>query len=231
MYMRHCCGAVLEDVSLHTMVQDERHALVLDDCQMVSLSDVKAETTEHKAQLVLVEQMYKRPTGHEHVPAYPYHAMGCSGIRADGLTCEVHTVRTPEPGVQPDVCCELPTVANAASGFAYGAASWRLGDRSFPLPVTVYRPFFDWMPDVQAVVGEAVTLTPRLNVPACGVGEPDLTGISITCEGAPDGCFCADARTLTWMPDAVGDHTVTFIADDGVLPVSRSLCIHVKEKE
>lgn len=119
-------------------------------------------------------------------------------------------------------------MAGAENGFTYDASGWQLGDRHFELPVTVYRPFFDWMPDVNAGVGEAISVTATLRVPAAGVEEPNLSGITFTCEGPAGMSFDAASQTMSWTAAAPGDYRVSFIADDGVLPVCRDMVVHVK---
>ena len=232
LYMRHAEGIRLTDVTMGLMVEDERHALVLDDVHDLTLEGVTAEMMPGVAQAVTVSRRYVRPTGCEYVPEYPYHATDCSGLSGlESLTCEAHTVACPEPGVQPDSLWTGPTVANADNGFAYGETVWQYGDRRYPLPVTVYRPFFDWLPDPAVRVGETLTLTPVLRCPAQteggeDAGIPDDIRCGVT--GLPEGAaFDEQACTLTWTPDRPGRFELTFTAEDGVLPVERKVTVTV----
>ena len=235
LYMRHARQVTLEDVALRYMVEDERHALVLDDCRDIRLTDISADTMPGTPQAVLVSRDRVRPTGCEYVPDYPYHATAVEQVSGlEDLTVASHRVTVPEPGVQPDSRYAFPTVANAASGLAYDEGGWTYGSRRYALPVTVYRPFFDYMPNREALVGEPLILQPRLLCPAftCSENAPLPAELRFGIVGLPEGAvFDERACRMTWTPSCPGRYEITFTADDGVLPVCRTVTITVPDRK
>ena len=233
-YARHCENITFENVELEYIVEDERHAVVLDDCQGVTFSSLTAETADGVKKVALVNNNYKRSTGFEYVTDYPYTATTTSGIT--GIAEEdilVHTVNAPEPGTPSDSLYSYPTVADTSSGYSYGENEWVYNGKTYDLPVTVHRPFFEPVEDVTVNAGEDVSVTVAARNPAAerdGERNLELSDATLvySASGLPEGAvFDSSTHTLTWKNAVKGEYEVTFTVDDGVIPVSKSVKISV----
>ena len=73
-----CMRAMLMDLSSKILSLDillrMRPAVVFDDVHDGLLKNCELMACEDSAHIVLVDNSYKRPTGFEYVPDYPYHA-------------------------------------------------------------------------------------------------------------------------------------------------------------
>ena len=92
------------------------------------------------------------------------------------------------------------------------------------MPLTVYRPRFEFVGAKRVTAGDALEFTVVANTPASGVT------LSYSAVGLPAGAmFDAATRAFKWTPRAgqFGVHRVTFIVNDGALPESISVAITV----
>ena len=229
MYARHVDGLQVKDVTFCLEQADTRWPLVLDDCHNASFEGWQPED----APAVLVEQRCKRPTGYEYVPDTPWMATACSNIRGLAQTVTVR-VDAPEPGTPADSLYTEPTVADAASGYRYAPAEWTINGRRYPLPVTVYRPFFAPVEEQTMRVGETLRLPLTLRNPAAETkGVPDamaaLQSVCIRGEALPDGATLeTEPLTLCWTPRQTGTFRAVVTADDGVRPVECVITLHAE---
>lgn len=234
LYARHVQGLQLKNVTFRFDVADERHAVVLDDCQNVTFTGFDGQTIEGVAPVALVTNHYKRATSMEYVPNQPYITTTCADIAGlDPAAILNVTVNAPEPGTPADSRYAYPTVASTETGYSYGPAQWTYDGKTFDLPVTVYRPFFTDTGDQSVNAGESLTFTVSARNPAAetdGVRDQAASDATLTysVRNLPEGAsFDAATHTFSWTPDLTGDYTVTFIASDGVRPVETDVTIHV----
>lgn len=234
LYARHVDGLNLINVNFGYEIDDERHAVVLDDCQDVDFENFSAETMDGVETVALVSNNYKRHTGSEYVPNEPYFTTYCAditGLDADDILR--HTVNAPEPSTPKDDLYEYDTIATPENGYSYGENVWTYNGLDFTLPVTVHRPFFTDTPDQTVKVGEKVEFTVSARNPAAetdGSRNQEASDATLTyyTEDLPAGAsFDAETKTFTWQPSASGSYDVTFYATDGVLPVSTTVNITV----
>lgn len=234
-YARHIENLTLENVSLSYMVADERHAIVLDDAHGVTFKNFNAETEDGVKKVALVSNNYKRSTGFEYVPDYPYISTTNTDISGVDISDVLFwTVDAPESGTPSDSLYPYPTVADINSGYIYGSNKWIYNGKEYSLPVTVYRPFFETIEDVEIERGEELTLTVSARNPASetdGIKDSQKADDTLiySASGLPEGAvFDSKTHTLTWKNAVEGQYTIVFTADDGVIPVLTRVNIGVK---
>lgn len=234
-YARHVENLTLENVSLSYMVADERHAVVLDDAHGVTFKNFNAQTEDGVKKVALVSNNYKRSTGFEYVPDYPYISTTNTDISGVDISDVLFwTVDAPESGTPSDSLYTYPTVADINSGYSYGSNKWIYNGKEYSLPVTVYRPFFETIEDVEVERGEELTLTVSARNPASetdGIKDSKKADDSLIYSASclPEGAvFDSKTHTLTWKNAVEGQYTIVFTVDDGVIPVSTRVNIRVK---
>lgn len=235
MYARHVDGLKLKNVTFGFEIEDERHAVVLDDCQNVNFDSFKADVKDDVKLVAQISNNYKRKSGFEYVPNQPYLKTECKNIT--GLNTEdvyTHTVNAPEPSTPKDSLYSKETVASVDTGYEYGENVWTYNGEEFDLPVTVHRPFFSNM-DQKVTEGQDVSFIVEARNPAAERdGERDQAASDATLEysvkNLPAGAkFDPATKEFTWPAPKAGIYHVTFTADDGVLPVSTTVTIEVGE--
>ena len=228
-YARHTEGLVMEGVRFSFLQEDGRPAIVLDDTVDTVLHDVLADSAEDCPELVHVTNHYKRHTGMEYLPEEPYFTTGNSGLKADGLKSEEVVIDCPAPGtpadqLYPDIKLPLPE-----NGYTY-----EIPTEDYPLPLTVFRPFFRNLHSQTITAGETVSFTVEARNPANGVpffqeapetsNLSDADGLVFGTETLPDGAhFDAETRLFTFTPEKPGTYPITFTLDDGIIPVRRTI--------
>lgn len=235
LYARHVDGLHLKNVSFRFLVDDERHAVVLDDCHNVDFENFAPQMKPGRAAVALVAHNYKRHTGFEYVLDEEYFSTDCDNIGDPG-DCDLTevVVNAPEPSTPADSKYGYGTIACPDTGYAYGENIWTYNGLSFELPVTVHRPFFNPIPAPEAKAGEMLIFSVSARNPAAetaGVNDPALADASLkySAENLPAGAyFDADRHTFRWAPNRRGSYTVTFCVTDGVLPVSVPVTITVR---
>lgn len=220
-YARHVTGLTVEDVTLDTLVEDERPAVVLDDVTDADFVDFSAETATDVPTFVKVTNTKKRDPVREYVKDMPYRTTTVTDVTvpADATTMDV-TVDRPAPGTPPDSLYALPTAPSATHPYAYAVPN-----NDYPKPLTVYRPAFDPIPDAVVGTDQPLEFVVNAKTPASGVE------LAYSAQDLPRGAhFDAETRAFTWTPDSeqVGTHVVTFVVDDGVIPVRTEVDISVQ---
>lgn len=257
-YARHVENLKLSNIVLRTMVEDERHAMVFDDMSQVALKAICVDCKEGVAPLATVTNHYRRPTNREYIPEEPYfttqvtnlvfaHENGKKEAKAgrteEGIgmkyvteqdICAV-TVNAPAPGTPRDRFYAYPTVPVLENGYRYPVPT-----EEYPLPLTVYRPFFSAQKKQRVKRGEMLAIPVEVRNPATQVSEKEseafiyneqikertytVPGMAGDCKVVLESKFAGahyeeQNQMFYWdTREAIpGDYTIRFSADDGVL--------------
>ena len=170
LYARHVEGLELKNVHFRYMVPDGRHVMVLDDVENAVLDGVAGDCMEQVEEIALVNHRFKRPTDFENVPEEPYFATsaGAEGIPAFWKTKTVE-VNAPEPGTLPDSQYPYCCTAMPENGYTY-----KVKTEEYPIPATVYRPFFTVPGTIYASCGERLQVPVTYRNPLTETTDEDL---------------------------------------------------------
>ena len=219
-YARHVKGLKVTNVSLKYKVRDERPAVVLDDVTESRFSALTAMTAPGVPAVVEVTNTRKREPDQEYVKDTPYKTTSVNNVVVSpALRVEKVNVDRPSPGTPPDSLYAYPTTPSAKYPFVFAVA-----DDEYSLPLTVYRPSFEYIGAKSIAAGRQLQFRVVANTPAFG------TKLSYSAAKLPFGAsFETTTRTFSWTPSQrqTGTHVVTFTVDDGVLPESISVTITV----
>jgi hypothetical protein len=172
----------------------------------------------------------KRPPGLEYVLNQPYSTDTVTNVTlppGPGSAVQQVTVNRPAPGTPPDNLYAYPTVPSAAHPYSYS-----VDNASYPLPVTVHRPFFGTTTPSRtytAALGQQLQFTVQAYSPASGSETAAAqTGLTYSAGALPRGArFDPVAQVFSWTPSRVGVCEVQFIVNDGVAPESKTVTITV----
>jgi len=223
--------------------------VVLDDVHGGTVTGCTLQAEDKVPQVVLVSNQYKRPTGLEYVPDYPYHATDTE-VRLEGAVpgqssvyrVEEVNVDAPAPGTPRDSLYDLPTAAITENGWSYDIPT-----EEYPLPATVYRPYFEPVGTQNVHVGEELRFPVVWRNPLTdgtdaefdgnlwneGIAAREYTVQCPQCEmtihtDLPDGAhYDRQSGEFYWTPDLEGEFTARFTLEDGVLPVTMEVKIRV----
>lgn len=232
-YARHVEGLTMQNVALSYMVEDTRPAIVLDDVSNANLRTVIAKTAPGVKAVVTVTNNYKRHVGCEYVANEPYFSTCCQDVKLGLLSRESIVVDAPAPGTPADDCYSDIRLPIPDNGYTFAEKT-----ESYPLPLTVHRPYFDYVADQTIRMGETLTLTVSARNPANGIRtiekQPEAvvealdSGLSYGVGHIPEGAsFDSDTHTLVYKPVSKGTQKVEFTLDDGVIPVTKTVRITV----
>ncbi len=234
-YARHVENLTLEKIKLSSIIEDERHSVCLDDCHCVTFKAFDAECKTGVKKVALVSNNYKRRTGFEYVPNYPYISTTNSDITGlDTNDILTKTVNAPESGTPSDNLYPYPTVADITRDYSYSENIWRYNGKDYPLPVTVYRPFFIRMDDIVIDTSESLSLKVSARNPSIereGIKDSKKADESLiySASNLPEGAqFDTETHTLTWENPVKGEYNIKFTIDDGVIPVSKTVKVSVR---
>lgn len=237
LYARHVEGLSLEQVSFAWKVEDGRHAVVLDDAGSVRLTDVTAMVKEGVEHIALVESSCRRASNREYILHQPYIRTGTQDVTIPGnWKVKRVEINAPAPGTPQDEWYDQPTLPCPEYGYAYAVPT-----EEYPLPLTVYRPFFAMPAFFRGRAGEELTLPVVVRHPAAEASEKELNGriyneavevkdyavpgvklqTRVTAEELPEGAvYLEKERKIRWTPreDQRGEFLIRLRADDGVLP-------------
>jgi hypothetical protein len=164
----------------------------------------------------------------EYVQYQPYATDTVANVTLPpGLAVQLVTVNRPAPGTPPDNLYTYPTVPSAAHPYSYSVAN-----ASYPLPVTVHRPFFGTTTPSRsyaATPGQQLQFAVQAYSPASGSETAAAqTGLTYSTGALPRGAsFDPVAKVFSWTPSAAGVCEVQFIVSDGVIPESKIVTISV----
>lgn len=206
LYARHVENLHLKEIELKYVIEDTRHPIVLDDVVNGSLKDITAAHAAEVEEVVLVTNNFKRPPHLEYVPDYPYHTTAVENVEIDEvLSVKQVEVNAPAPGTPKDSLHPYETVAVAETGYQFAVST-----DQYPLPQTVFRPFFKPVPELSVKVGETLEFEVLARQPAyeasqrrtdgmiynerAGVRDYTVSGIAepmrLTAANLPDGAEC-----------------------------------------
>ena len=143
-------------------------------------------------------------------------------------------MNAPAPGTPADSLYPYIRLPIAANGYTFSVAT-----KDYPLPLTVHRPYFSYIGNQEAKVGEELSFVVSARNPANGVRATDTRpdaviealdeGLVYSVKDLPAGAaFDAETHTFTFTPAAAGAYQITFTLDDGVIPVEKTITINAK---
>lgn len=158
------------------------------------------------------------------------------------LTAHIQ-IHAPAPGTPRDSLYDFPTVPCPETGYRFSRDT-----DSYPLPLTVHRPFFQPVTPVSIPAGQPLRLALTVRNPATDISDRADSGMvynerlarlhhsvtgadvtmSLSCENPPEGASLDPVkREFYWTPSPAqqGEYDVIFTADDGVIP--EKLTVHI----
>lgn len=249
MYIRHVKGLRLSDIKLHYKVEDERHAIVLDDVADITIDKLNAKTALGVAEIAKVTNHFKRHTNMEYVKNEDYFTTSVSNLfmsNAD-LSLKEVVVNAPAPGTPPDKLYGSETVAIPANGYSY-----KINTKDYPLPQTVFRPFLNTKGRYKVKIGDELELQFKVRNPASETTMEDTDGfiyneavtnkdyvvkgivnkVKCSIKNMPMGAqFVKESNSLIWRPEIaqIGQYECIFVMDDGIITEEESVLIEVQE--
>lgn len=173
LYARHVKGLYLENIVIGYQVEDGRHPVVLDDIEGGRLSRLQLDAAKGVEEVVLVKNHCKRPTHLEYLPDQPYQLTEVKDVVIeDSLSLKRVELFAPAPGTPRDNLYSYPTVATAETEYRFA-----LDTEDYPLPETVYRPFFHPIRDQEVVFGEELVFEIVARQPAYEVSSMETSGM------------------------------------------------------
>lgn len=254
LYARHVENLQLHNIEMHYVVEDTRYPIVLDDVVNGELKNINVSHAKGAEEIVCVKNNFKRPAGLEYVPNYEYHTTAVENLEIDSqLTVKHIDVNAPSPGTPKDSLYPYETAAIPENGYIFACDT-----KDYPLPQTVYRPFFVPVQEKCIKNGNTLSFEVIARQPAFeassretdgkiyneslavkdftvqGIANPMILKTSKLPKGADfdtSSFVPGKACVFTWTPDAdvvcEEPYTVTFIADDGFIPVQMEVKIRV----
>ncbi|MEJ6952246.1 glycoside hydrolase family 28 protein [Natronospora cellulosivora (SeqCode)] len=254
LYVRHVENLYLKNVEMNYIVEDTRYPIVLDDVVGGELKNINASHAENVEEVVCVKNSFKRPAGLEYVPDYPYHTSFVEDVEIDDdLSIRYVEVNSPAAGTPKDSLYSYETVAIPENNYNFSCST-----EDYPLPQTVFRPFFLGVSDQCVRAGETLSFDVVARQPAFETSKRETDGkiyneslavkdftvqginqpMTLETDELPEGAnfdtssfLPGQTCTFTWTPtsDDICDepYTITFIADDGIIPVEMEVKIKV----
>lgn len=254
LYARHVENLYLDNVEMHYVVEDTRYPIVLDDVINGSISNIKAAHAENIEEIVCVKNNFKRPAGFEYVPEYKYHTTYVENVEIDSSLSVTHIdINSPSPGTPKDSLYPYETVAIPENGYTFNCDTKNCPlpqtvFRPFFIPVTeqlikAYETLtFDVVARQPAFETSSRETDGKIYNESVAVKDFTVKGIAnsmtLKADKLPKGAnfdvstFApGKACVFTWTP-SVEDicdepYTVTFVADDGIIPVQMEVKIKV----
>ncbi|OMF95318.1 hypothetical protein [Paenibacillus sp. FSL R7-0273] len=225
LYARHVDNLYLDGIELRFLTEDTRYPIVLDDVVQGSLRNIRVDRADGVEDVVLVSNRCKRPAGLEYVTDYPYEQTAVEDVTIDSeLSVKRVAVNAPAPGTPKDRLYPYETVAIPDNGYSLPVETG-----AYPLPQTVFRPFFAFVAEQSIRAGEQLSFPVIARQPAYEVSahetdgriynetrsdkDPGVQGIAepmiLTAGKLPEGaCFDTaafvpgQACTFSWTPAA-----------------------------
>lgn len=162
LYARHVENLHINNLNLEYIVEDTRYPIVLDDIEQGSLQNIQASHSDKIETVVTVKNLYKRPAGYEYVKDYKYSTTTVKEVAIeDSLSVKSIIVDAPAPGTPKDSFYVYDTVAIPETGYTYP-----LETKDYPLPQTVFRPFFYEIKKQSVKAGETLKFNVVARQPA-----------------------------------------------------------------
>ncbi|BDR52589.1 hypothetical protein KIM372_04960 [Bombiscardovia nodaiensis] len=218
LYARHMEHFIIEGLNVSVETDDERPAVVLDDCQHGLCSVAHSMVGQR---VVLVSHEFKRHTSEEFVPHEPYFATAVRDVDLPHeLDCHTVTLQSPAPGTPRDEYYPYPTLADASSGYRYSDSRQVPSD----LPDTVYLPYFLPVSACSVSVGDEVRCKVYARNPAC---QDDRGRAQVRPVDLPVG-VSFDGEELRWIPEHEGIYSLAFVTVTGRKEASITIHITVR---
>jgi polygalacturonase len=254
LYARHVENLYLKNIEMHYIVEDTRYPIVLDDVIGGCLNDIEVTHTDAVEEVVCVTNAFKRPAGLEYVPNYPYHTTSVENVQIDGKLSIKHIeVSAPAPGTPKDSLYPYETVAIPENGYTFAIATKEhpLPQTVFrpffaPIPQQCIKVgeklSFDVIARQPAFEASSHETDGKIYNESVAVKDITVLGIThpmqLKVDKLPSGAHFDTASfvpgqkcTFEWTPtvEAIREqpYTVTFIADDGIIPVQMEVAISV----
>lgn len=254
LYARHVENLYLKDIVMNYIVEDTRYPIVLDDIVGGFLKEIHVTPSKGVEEVVCVTNHFKRPAGYEYVKDFSYKTTCVSDLNIDSDLLVKHVeVNAPAPGTPKDSIYPYETTAIPEHGYTYSIDS-----KEYPLPQTVYRPFFFPINEQVVRVDETLTFEVIVRQPAfetsiretdgkiynesLAVKDATVQGLKaslvLSANNLPhNAIFDLSSFTpgkpcmFTWTPTIKDKkeepYIVSFIADDGIIPVTMEVLIKV----
>ena len=253
LYIRHAKDVQVENMTIRYEVPDKRHPVVLDDVANISFTDFSCDCDPDVVPFCCITNPYKRHTNYEYLKNEPYHTTTVTNLSLPaGFSLKNHTIMAPAPGTPPDKNYPYMTLPIPENGYHYSVST-----KDYPLPLTVFRPYFKNPKTIHAKKGEELSVFICLRDPAseatmdqaeCKIYNETLAkphyvvegrkrDIKITAKSLPDGASfsllpgpftdCYQKGCLSFTPSEAGHYTIRFIADDGLIPVTDTITVLV----
>lgn len=171
-YARHVKNLTLKNIKMNYIIEDDRYPIVLDDIVEGSLEGIWATHTKERETVVKVTNHYKRPAGFEYVPDYQYHTTTVENVDIEeGLSVKQIDIKAPAPGTPKDSLYPYETTAIPETGYTFTTPT-----AEYPLPQTVYRPFFAPIKEQEVKAGETLTFDIIARQPAYEASRQETDG-------------------------------------------------------
>jgi len=254
LYARHVENLHLRNIAMHYIVEDTRYPIVLDDVVHGELTGIDVSSAEHVEAVVCVTNHYKRPPGLEYVPNYEYRTTAVERVEIDGNLPVKHVeIHAPAPGTPKDRLYPYETAAVPETGYTFAQATeeYPLPQTVYrpfiqPVPPQEIKAgetlSFDVLARQPAFETSARETDGKIYNESVAVRDFTVQGIarpmSLKVSELPRGANFdvssftpGQACTFTWKPavDEVREepYVVTFVADDGFIPVQMEVRINV----
>lgn len=254
LYARHIENLNLHNIELNYLIEDMRYPMVLDDIVNGELNNINVKHAENVEEIVCVKNSFKRPAGLEYVPNYEYHTTSVQNVSIESKLSVKHIeINAPAPGTPKDQLYPYETVAIPETGYVFECATkdYPLPQtvfRPFFMPVseqcvkaleTLSFDVIARQPAFEAssretdgkIYNESVEVK---DFTVSGIIYPMILKVDNLPKGANIDCsFFAPGKDInfTWTPtseDVCNEpYIVTFIADDGIMPVKMDVKIKV----
>ncbi|MBE5962992.1 MAG: hypothetical protein E7256_16705, partial [Lachnospiraceae bacterium] len=162
LYIRHAKNITVENMDIHYEIQDERHPVVLDDVSDISFTEFSCDCAPGTVPFACITNPYKRHTNYEYLKDEPYSVTTVTNLSIpSGMEAKTYTVSAPAPGTPSDSLYAYSTLAIPENGYEYATDT-----KDYPLPLTVFRPFFQKIGTIYGKTGTMLSFFVFLRDPA-----------------------------------------------------------------
>ncbi|MFA9375116.1 MAG: hypothetical protein ACERKZ_00035 [Lachnotalea sp.] len=250
LYARHVDGLELENITFTCKVEDERHAVVIDDVLNVRIDQLHADINQNVATVATVTNHYKRHTNREYVINEAYFTTSVKNAHiAKEIEVKEVVIHAPSPGTPNDNYYSHPTVPIPANGYEY-----KIPTEKYPLPLTVFRPFISRISNQKAIPNEELKIKIVVRDPATDTTNEETDAfiyneavtqkdyivegmkreLRVFAKNLPENArFEEQERCFYWIPsdNQVGEHNISFVIDDEVIEEETTVFIIVEMKK
>jgi polygalacturonase len=253
-YARHVENLYLNNIEMSYMVEDTRYPIVLDDVENGELKNINVKHAENIEEIVFVKNSFKRPAGFEYVPDYEYHRTSVENVEVDSNLAIKHIeINSPAPGTPKDRLYTYETVAIPENGYTFTCDTknhplpqtvyrpffTQIPDQCIKVGEKLS---FDVIARQPAFEASSRETDGKIYNESLAVKDFTVQGIArpmiLKADKLPEGAnfdsssfVPGKSAIFTWAPaaEAVSEepYTVTFIAEDGIIPVQMEVKIKV----